>query len=186
MRRILLRPLSVFAAVMLLVSTAFAGKFNSADFPLRVHIVARNGIRHYYHMGGTTSSSLDAVDGLGQGNVFENGQPLGFDFNYECGQPITPQTAYDTFMARWRKPSRELEIIMPVMGGRPGEMNSCVLKVNMKAETVYIRRNGDISEEPAAEFKAWMVKHEYDPEHGKDAPVNLTAAKPTSGEGPSQ
>jgi hypothetical protein len=179
MRSVLMRRLSVLAVCLLVAFPALAEKFKPNDFPLRVHIVARNGIRHYYRLGySAPSASLDAVDGLGEANLFENGQPIGFDFNYQCSQPITPQTGYETFIARWKKQGRSLEILMPVMGGKPGDMNSCELKVNMKQDTVYVRRNGGISEEPAAEFKEWMAKHQYDPEHGKDFPVNLKAEQP--------
>lgn len=186
MRSILSRPLSVFAACLLLTSFALAAKFQPADYPLRVHVLWRNGTRHYYHLGGAATSGLDQVDGLGQGNLFENGQPRGFDFNYTCGQPITPQTGYETFLARWKKQDRELEILMPVMGGKPGEMNYCDLKVSMKTDAVYISHNGAIGEEPVAAFKAWMEKHQYDPEHGKDQPVDLNAQKPASGAAQSQ
>ena len=181
MRSAVLRSLGAFAACLLLTSPLLAAKFQPADYPLRVHVLWRNGTRHYYHMGGAATSGLDQVDGLGQANLFENGQPRGFDFNYTCGQPITPQTGYETFLARWKKQDRELEILMPVMGGKPGEMNSCDLKVSMKPDSVYIRRNGDVGEEPTASFKAWMEKHEYDPEHGKDQPVNLNSPTPAGG-----
>ncbi len=29
--------------------------------------------------------------------------------------------------------------------------------------------------EPVVQFKAWMLKHEYDPEHGKNIPTNLVS-----------
>ena len=177
MRSVFLRPLSAFAACLLLVTPVMAGKFKPDDFPLRVHIIARNGIRHYYHPGyWAGGASLDKVDGLGAANLFENGQPLGFDFNYECAQPLTPQPGYETFPARWKKQGRELEIMMPKMGGKPDDMNSCELKVAMKQGTVYIKRNGQIREEPAARFKQWMVNHKYDPEHGMNEPVKVSGA----------
>lgn len=185
MRSILMWPFSVFAVCLSLTSPVLAGKFKPNDFPLRVHIVARNGVRHYYRMGyNAPSSTLDQVDGLGAANLFENGQPRGFDFNYQCGQPLTPQTGFETFMARWKKQDRVLEILMPVMGGKPGDMNSCELKVSMKQDTAYLRRNGGIEEEPAAEFKQWMVKHQYDPEHGMNMPVNLQTAQPAAAQPP--
>jgi hypothetical protein len=34
-----------------------------------------------------------------------------------------------------------------------------------------------MGEEPAAKYKAWMVKHDYDPVHGKNTPKNLSAAE---------
>jgi hypothetical protein len=172
MRNDLVRALSVFAACLLLAIPAIAGKYKPDDFPLRVHIVERNGIRHYYHPGyWAGGAQLDKVDGLGAANLFENGQPLGFDFNYVCGDPLTPQRGYETFMARWKKQGREQEILMPKMGGKPDDMNSCELKVAMKQDTVYIKRNGQVSEEPAARFKQWMVNHQYAPEHGMNEPV---------------
>lgn len=170
--------LSAVASYVLLTTPAWAGKVNAADFPLRVHVVARNGFRHYHGYGGGISS-LQEVDGMGQANLFENGQPLGFDFTYECGQPIFHQTTFETFMARWKKQGREIEILMPVIGGKPGEVNPCELKVTMKQDTVYVRHNGMVGEEPAAKFKEWMVAHQYDPEHGKNEPVvNPAAAQP--------
>jgi len=177
MRRVLNRCAVVALACLVFSTAALAGKYSAADFPLRVHIVFRNGIRHYHGMGGGFSS-LDAVDGLGEGNLFENSQPLGFDFNYSCSQPITPTPGYETFLARWKKAGRVIEIVMPVMGGKPGEMNACDLNVTMKQNTVYVRHNGEVTEEPVAEFKDWMVKHQYDPEHGKDVPVNVAADRP--------
>jgi hypothetical protein len=33
--------------------------------------------------------------------------------------------------------------------------------------------DGRMGSETSAEFKTWMDKHEYDPEHGKDVPTRL-------------
>jgi hypothetical protein len=173
MRRVWISCMSGLTLCLLAATAAWAGKFNAAEFPLRVHIVYRNGVRHYYRPGGYGSiSSLDEVDGMGGGDLFENSQPLGFDFNYNCSQPITPMPGYETFLARWKKPGRVIEILMPVMGGKPGDMNSCELNVTMKQDTVYVRKNGGVIEEPAAKYKEWMIKHQYDPEHGMNEPVN--------------
>ncbi|MGB7266014.1 MAG: hypothetical protein WBC92_10915 [Terracidiphilus sp.] len=177
MRSVFLPRLSVFAVCLLVALPVMAEKSKPSDFPLRVNIVARNGIRHYHGFGGGISS-LEEVDGLGQANLFQNGEPLGFDFNYQCSQPIVPTPGFETFMARWKKPGRVIQIVMPVMGGKPGDMNSCDLNVSMKQDIVYVRHNGSIGEEPVAEFKDWMVRHQYDPEHGKDLPVNLKAEQP--------
>jgi hypothetical protein len=38
-------------------------------------------------------------------------------------------------------------------------------------ELVYIRRNGQVEEEPAVKFKQWMDRRQYDPEHGKNEPL---------------
>lgn len=188
MRRLFACILSATAGCFLLPMVAQARKLNPADYPLRVHVVFRNGIRHYNRYG-SVGSTLEDVDGMGGANLFENGQPRGFDFTYRCSQPITPEPGYETFLARWKKPDRAIEILMPVIGGKPGEMNACELKVTLKNDTVYVRHRGVVSEVPAAHFKEWMDKHQYDPEHGKDVPVNppaaqSPAAQPADADGP--
>lgn len=182
MRRVFMYVMSVLAAGVLLPTAAFAGKPNAADYPLRVHIFMLNGYSHYYRSGAATGSfsSLDSVDGEGRANLYENSQPRGFDFSYSCGRRLMFSAGFDTYAARWKKQDRILEILQPAMGGKPGEMNACELKVTMK-ETVYFRGNGGVGEEPAAAFKSWMEKHEYDPEHGKTMPVFPPAPQPGNG-----
>jgi len=65
--------------------------------------------------------------------------------------------------------------------------NRCevVLKVTMKQDTIYTFRNGGLVEAPAAAFKQWMVAHQYDPEQGKNEPVNAGPANPAAGPAPS-
>jgi hypothetical protein len=55
--------------------------------------------------------------------------------------------------------------------GRPGAERTCAIKVEIK-DGAYFRHNGALEEEPVAAFRQWMEKHQYDPEHGKNEPVN--------------
>jgi len=73
---------------------------------------------------------------------------------------------YETYMARWKKPGQTLELLLPAMG------DVCELRVDLK-EDAYYRHDKHVREEPAAKFKAWMVAHQYDPEHGKNVPVGV-------------
>lgn len=95
---------------------------------------------------------------------------------------IAAQTAcasspgYETYLARWKKPGKSIEILLPAFG-KPNADESCELKVVMKDGFVYRRRNGSVIEVPAAEWKDWMQRHQYDPENGKNEPV-FAPAKP--------
>jgi hypothetical protein len=157
---------------LLLSTAAFAGKWSAADFSLRVHIFGHSGVSHYHNQ------SLDGVDGEGRANLFENGQPRGFDFGYRCGERLRNSVGYETYMARWKKPGRTVQILLPVLGGKSGQMDSCDLEVTMK-DGAYYTHNGQLSEEPQDKFKAWMEKHKYDPEHGLNEPVALEPAAAT-------
>ena len=115
------------------------------------------------------------MDGEGRANLYENGLPKGFDFSYQCGARILVSPGFETYLARWKKPGRELAILLPTLGGKPGEMNECNLEVTLKEDSAYFKHNGLMDEEPAEKFKDWMVRHQYDPEHGLDQPVNQPA-----------
>lgn len=167
-----MRKAFLIAGCLVLPIAAFAGKINTADYPLRVHIFGFNGAAHYY------AGSLNNVDGDGRANVYENGDPKGFDFSYSCADRLRVSPGFETYMARWKKPGQTLEILLPVFG-KPGAAEGCELKVLMK-DTAYIRRNGLLNEEPAAVFKDWMVKHKYDPEHGLNEPEKLQEAQPAA------
>ncbi|MGD0940746.1 MAG: hypothetical protein ABR905_13660 [Terracidiphilus sp.] len=161
MRRALLSGL---AGCLLLSTVALAGGRNAADYPLRVHIYQFNGYSHYAYQ------TVNYVDGEGRANLYENGEPRGFDFKYRCGERLRGSAGYETYVARWKKAGKELEILLPQFG-KPDSYDTCDLVVLMKENTVYHRSNGLLGEEPAAKFKAWMEKVQYDPEHGKNEPV---------------
>ncbi len=165
MRGMPFRALLVFCAFALLSAGASASKRTAADFPLRVHVFSHSG-NSFYH-----DRMLDSVQGQGRANLYENGQPHGFDFAYECSVRLMGSPGAETYLARWKKPGRELEILLPVLGGKPGDMNACDLKVTLKPDSAYFLHGGVIGEEPASDFKKWMDEHQYDPEHGKNEPV---------------
>lgn len=171
------------AGFLLFSMVGWAGNKNPSEYPLRVHIFMFNGYSHYYRPGSGSPASLDTVDGEGRANLYENGQPRGVDFAYHCGVRLRVSPGFETFIARWKKKDRELEILLPKFGGKPGETDSCELNVTMK-DTVYYRINGLMNEQPAAKMKEWMDKHQYDPEHGKNDPINLSNGQPRGGTPP--
>jgi hypothetical protein len=165
MRRISSLFLVALVFALLAPTRGFAAK-NPADYPLRVHIFSHNSVSHYSGYGGI--KSLNDVDGEGRANLYENSQPRGFDFKYECEERLMNSMGYETYPARWKKPNVELELLLPVSG------KTCKFRVAMKDGIAYYKHNGDFGEEPAEKFKAWMVKYQYDPEHGQN-----TITKPT-------
>jgi hypothetical protein len=166
MRTLPFRALAVFCAFATLAAGAFAAKYTAAGFPLRIHIYSYSQHSRYYN------GMLNATDGEGRANLYENSQPHAVDFTYQCDVKLMNSLGWETYMARWKKPGREVEILLPVIGGKPGDVNTCDLKVLVKPDTAYARHNGLLGEVSALDFKKWMDEHQYDPEHGKDMPVN--------------
>ena len=140
------------------------------DFPLRVHIYQNSEHTHYHH------DVIVNVEGMGRANIYEHGEPRGFDFNFLCGERVMTSSGFETYPARWRKKPQTLEIFVPNIGGRPGSGHTCELKVDLK-DFAYFRHSGAVNSEPVGAFKKWMDKHQYDPEHGKNEPVGLAPSE---------
>lgn len=155
----------MFASLASVAPAIHAESHNPADYPLRIHIYRRNETT-FYHNRQTEESK-----GEGRANLFEGGEPKGIDFQFECDTRLLTSSGFETFPAKWKKPGQELVILQPQFGRN--SFDTCKLKVMVK-DFVYVTRNGNLTSEPADAFKQWMTKHDYDPEHGKNTPTQMT------------
>jgi len=145
---------------------------NPGDYPLRIHIFGRSQTTFYHFR------SVDEAKGDGRANLFENGEARGVDFSYECSEKLRASFGYETYPAKWKKPGKELAVLMPVFG-KTGSYFTSDFKTDVK-DFAYMSHDGRMGSEPVADFKAWMMKHDYDPEHGKNMPVKV-AQQPAAG-----
>lgn len=157
-----LRP-SLLTALCLLPIALHAESKNPADYPLRVHIFNRSETNFHHNR------MLDESKGEGRANLFANGDVHALDFNFECSAKLKPSFGYETYPAKWKKPGEELVILLPVFG-KTGNYFTCNFKTDVK-DFAYLQHDGIMSSETPAQFKTWMIKHDYDPEHGKNIPT---------------
>lgn len=161
-----MRVLRPFVPCVLLASIlGFAEGKHPADYPLRLHIFNRSETKFYHNR------AVDETKGDGRANLFENGEPRAMDFSFECPERLMPSFGFETYPARWKKPNAEL-VILVAEKGKPNKYFTCDLKATVK-DYAYVMVNGRLMSESPAKYKEWMTRHEYDPEHGKDRPVNL-------------
>lgn len=166
--------LSLCLCLLLTPAVLSAASRNPADYPLRIHIFGRSQTTFY------SMRSVDESKGEGRANLFENSEARGLDFNYSCSDKLKASFGYETYPAKWKKPGRELTVLLPVFG-KSNAYWTCDLQTDVK-DFAYATRNGRMNSEPVEAFKTWMVRHDYDPEHGKDVPTRpepaATAAQP--------
>ncbi len=161
----------LICACLLFSATALSAESkNPNDYPLRIHIYGRSETTFYHNR------VEDEAKGDGRANLFENGEPRGVDFSFDCSDKLRGSFGYETYPAKWKKAGRELTVLLPVFG-KTGSYFTCDLKTDVK-DFAYYSHDGRMGSEPAAQFKSWMVKHDYDPEHGKTMPVNLQTQAP--------
>jgi hypothetical protein len=136
---------------------------NPADYPLRIHIFNRTE-HTFYHRHVEEESQGD-----GRANLFANGEVHAVDFSFNCNERVLASIGYETYPAKWKKPGKELIVLMPVMG-KLNTFFTCAFDTNVK-DDAYYSKGGHLETESPADFKAWMTKVGYDPEHGKDTPT---------------
>jgi len=138
---------------------------NPADYPLRIHVFGRSQTTFYY------ARSVDESKGEGRANLFENSVARGVDFTFDCPQKLKSSFGFETYPAKWKKPGQVLVVLLPVFG-RSNAYFTCEFRTDVK-DFAYMSHDGRLSSESIDSFKAWMVRHDYDPENGKDVPANL-------------
>jgi hypothetical protein len=160
--------LAPLVALILAPAALHAESKNPADYPLRLHIFGRSQTTFYHNR------YADEAKGDGRANLFENGEAHGVDFTFDCTEKVKDSFGYETYPARWKKPGQELTVLMPVFG-KTGSFFTCNFKTDVK-NFAYNMRNGRMGQESVDQFKAWMARVNYDPEHGKDVPVKPAPA----------
>jgi hypothetical protein len=166
--------ISRFLPIALLFTTVAvnAESKNPNDYPLRIHVFNRNETTFYHNR------YAEEAKGEGRANLFEAGEPKGVDFTFDCDQKLKASFGYETYPAKWKKPGQELTVLLPIFG-KSNAFFTCNFKTAVK-DSVYVAHDGKMGAESSGEFKAWMVKHDYDPEHGKNVPVKAAGAAPAA------
>ncbi len=148
-------------------SVMMAESKNPADYPLRLHIFGRSQTTFYHWR------DAEEAKGDGRADLYENGEAHGVDFNYACAYKVRSSFGYETYPARWKKPGKKLVVLLPEFG-ESGKFFTCEFDTDVKDFAYAVSKNG-MRSEPVAQFKLWMERHDYDPEHGKDTPVRRDA-----------
>jgi hypothetical protein len=168
-----MRLSQLLCACLLFTSAALhAESKNPADYPLRIHIFGHNQTTFYY------GHFAEESKGEGRANLFANSEAQGVDFTFDCSEKLKSSFGYETYPAKWKKPNQELTVLLPVFG-KSNAYFTCNLKTQLK-DYAYATQNGRMTSEPTAMFKNWMMKHDYDPEHGKNIPTRPEPRAATS------
>ena len=159
----------VLCACLFLTTTVLSAESkNPADYPLRVHIFGRDQTTFYRYR------DAQEAKGEGRANLFANGDVHGVEFSFDCSQKLIRSFGYETYPAKWKRPNQQLTVLLPVFG-KSNQFFTCNLQTAVK-EYAYFSHGQGLESEPPADFKAWMGKHDYDPEHGKNVPTHMEPA----------
>ncbi len=103
------------------------------------------------------------------------------DIRFKCSRQLRASVGYETYMARWKTSRRVLEMLLPEIG-KPGSASICQLAVDVRETEAFVpMEGGQTAVIPAAAYKLWMDKAQYDPEHGKENPLVPLQLNPSRG-----
>jgi len=187
MGRIFIGILSGFAGLMAFTAVVQAKGPDATDYPLRVHVLKNLASARPDRGGKFAAESPGSMIGAGAADLFEGGEPMGFQFKFSCSVPLRPSEGYATYPARWKKQDKTLEVLLPERG-KPWNLNPCDLQVQPRPGLAYFwdPEEDRVVEESAAKFKDWMVKHRYDPEKDLDFPLDPAPEAGGQGTGTAQ
>jgi len=178
MRSKILLGLGVIAILLCGTLEVQAAGPDPAKYPLRVFIFRfanrANTSREPKH----PQDMKDYTSGMGQGDLFENGEPVGFQFTYSCVVDMRNSVGYETFPARWKKKGKTLQILLSELK-KAENLDTCDLEANFTPGQAYIWKDGGVAVEPSEKLKAWMVRHQFDPESGAEEPMLKAGDKET-------
>ena len=170
MQRAFLVGLVAVAGFLALSTAVQAGGPDPADYPLRVHVLKSTSQSRHSRESKSFSDTPDYIDGQGVADLFEGGEPQGFEFSYSCIGGLQASAGYGTYPARWKKKQKTLEVLLP-QPGKPWNLEPCGLRAELRPGLVFYFENGKLMEEGAKLLKDWMIKHHYDPEKDQSDPV---------------
>jgi len=93
MQRAFLVGLVAVAGFLALSTAVQAGGPDPADYPLRVHVLKSTSQSRHSRESKSFSDTPDYIDGQGVADLFEGGEPQGFEFSYSCIGGCRPQPA---------------------------------------------------------------------------------------------
>ncbi|MGA2982985.1 MAG: PEGA domain-containing protein [Terriglobia bacterium] len=148
--------------IVLSAAVALTAK-DPADYPLRVELLGNNW--HSYRPYPYREPTSFRYRVTGRGNV-EDGPTLhAVDFTYDCAMHVPLTVPNETYLAKWKKPQLQLEVLVPV-NGKEGKYETCEMQTTDR-EGVYLKTGQGLIEVSQEDYKA------------RKAPPETSAVPPT-------
>ena len=147
MRSAKLGPFVIF--FLLSPALALSAK-DTSDYPLKVEILWHHWER--YNLSTNSQFPYFQYKVNGHGNITDGNTVHAFDFEYKGSENIASVPLGQTFLARWKKPQLQLEILMPNVG-HEGKYFACDMETLVR-EGVYAGRGSGVHEISQADYAA--------------------------------
>lgn len=140
-----------FLILFFLLSAAVAlTAKDTADYPLRVELLGNNW--HSYRPYPYREPTNFRYRVTGRGNIGDGPTLHAIDFTYDCAMHLPLTVPKETYLAKWKKPQRQLEVLVPV-NGKEGKYEACDMQTTVR-EGVYVKTGQGLIEISQDDYKA--------------------------------
>jgi hypothetical protein len=123
---------------------------DAADYPLRVELLGNNW--HSYRPYPYREPENFRYRVTGRGNVGDGPTLHAIEFTYDCAMHVRLTLPNQIYLAKWRKPQLQLEVLVPE-NGKEGKYQTCEMQTTVR-EGVYVRTGQGLIEISQDDYKA--------------------------------
>lgn len=123
---------------------------DTSDYPLKVELLANTW--QWYRPFPYREPQNFRYRVTGRGNVGDGPTVHAFDFKYDCSIHVRLTLPKETYLAKWKKPRLELELLIPDIG-KEGKYETCELQTTVR-EGVYVKTGQGLIEMSQNDYKA--------------------------------
>ena len=134
---------------------ALAAK-DTSDYPLRVELLSNSALTYRPYASSGIANFMYRVNG--RGNVGDGTAKHAFDFKYDSNIRVRLTLRNETYLAKWKKPQHELEVLVPEIG-KDGRYQACDMLTTVH-EGALVRTSQGLIEMSQDDYKARQERRE--------------------------
>jgi len=127
--------LKTLIVILLLAPAMLLTAKDTSDYPLKVELLANNW--HSYRPFPYREPTNFRYRVTGRGNVSDGATMHALDFTYDCSLHVPLTLAGETYLARWKKPQLQIEVLVP-KNGKDAKYDTCDIQTTVH-ESVFVR-----------------------------------------------
>jgi hypothetical protein len=144
---------------------------DAADYPLRVELLGNNW--HSYRLYPYREPENFRYRVTGRGNVGDGPTLHAIEFTYDCAMHVPLTLPKETYLAKWKKPQLQLEVLVPV-NGKEAKYATCEMQTTVH-DGVYVKTGQGLNEISQDDYLARKPTPETaasPPRHEQSAPIS--------------